>query len=97
MASGAAGGAAAGLGGGIVAGVGAGAVGGFLTGGPVGAAIGAGAGLLGGMIHDIPKTSQSGISDYMLGHGSPSEGGAAIHVQGILSALNKIAGIRSRL
>ena len=98
MAGGAAAGAAGGLHGGVIEGVASGAIGGALMGGPVGAAVGAGAGLLGGLVHNIPKTPQSGISDYTLGRGSPGEsGGVAIHVQGILSALNKIAGIRSRL
>ena len=97
MAGGAAAGAAGGLHGGVIEGVASGAIGGALMGGPAGAAVGAGVGLLTGALHDIPKTPQSGISDYTLGRGSPGESGGAIHLQGIISALNKIAGIRSRL
>jgi hypothetical protein len=95
--AGALGGAVAGIEGGVGAGIGTGAVAGFMAGGPWGAAIGAGAGLLGGLVN-AAKPPQGSIADYQIGGGSErSHDGGGVHMQGILSALNKIAGIRSRL
>ena len=94
---GALGGAVAGIEGGVGAGIGTGAVAGFMAGGPWGAAIGAGAGLLGGLVN-AAKPPQGSIADYQIGGGSErSHDGGGVHMQGLLSALNKIAGIRSRL